>query len=96
MEYSGYFADDNADIRNCKFAFKCEKRWDDLEITSGNDKNIRFCQDCEQNVYRCRTDHQIKIAIMKNRCIAVRIESKVSREKINFVGVPAETFEQGY
>ncbi len=92
MEYSDYFSDDNADIRNCKFAFKCEKRWNDLKVVSGKDKDIRFCGDCEQNVYRCRTDDQLKTALKENRCIAVRIESKSSREYVDFVGVPADAF----
>jgi len=92
MEYSASFEEDNADIRNCKFAFKCKKRWNDLKTISGSDNDIRFCGDCEQKVYRCRTDNQLKTALKENRCIAVRIESKSSREYVDFVGVPADAF----
>ena len=96
MDYSDYSADDNADIRNCKFAFKCEKRWNDLKVISGGNKRIRFCDDCEKDVYRCRTDDQLKIAMKHNHCVAICFEDKSSHEKVEFVGEPAGDYDRTY
>lgn len=56
-------------IRNCKFAFKCTKKWEELVKTEN--KSIRFCGDCERDVHFCRTDAELTKAIKFNECIAI-------------------------
>ena len=56
-------------IRNCKFAYKCNKKWDDLEATG--DAKVRFCQECRQEVFRCLTDDELAQAIRLNHCVAI-------------------------
>ena len=96
MDDLDFIDDDNADLRNCKFAFKCEKRWNDLNVISGGDKDIRFCDDCEQSVYRCRTDDQLKYAIRENRCIAVRYRTEDNPEAVELLGLPADAFDDSF
>ena len=57
-------------LRNCKFKFKCYKSWDDLERT--DNPAISFCGDCKKNVYYCETPEELKFAIAKNLCVAIR------------------------
>ncbi len=61
-------------IRNCTFAFKCDKRWEDLKI--GADPDIRSCSACQRDVYFCRTADQLKVAIDLNRCVTIEIAEK--------------------
>ena len=72
-------------IRNCKFAFKCEERWAYLQTTE--DDNVRFCDSCQQQVFFCKTDDELLIAIKNNRCVS--IESLENLEI--FVGKPLAT-----
>lgn len=55
-------------IRNCVFAFKCEAKWDNLEILSCD--NIRFCNVCQREVYFCYDDYELISNIHSNRPIA--------------------------
>ena len=88
---------DSSDIRNCKFAFKCPKRWQELTSIDGDDPEIRFCSKCEQKVYRCTTDAEIALAIKENRCVAIRlVHYRDDAEEVHLVGLieepGAETF----
>ena len=58
-------------IRNCKFAYRCNQRWENLTITEDN--NIRFCHDCEKEVHRCLTDDELVRSVRLNRCIAITV-----------------------
>lgn len=59
----------DSQLRNCKLAFKCDARWDDLVLT-GRSK-VRFCNDCQQEVHRCETDEELLQAIRSNLCVAI-------------------------
>ena len=86
---------DSSDIRNCEFAFKCPKRWQELTSIDGGDLEIRFCSKCEQKVYRCTTDAEIALAIKANRCVAIRlVHSRDDVEEIHMVGLIEETGDQ--
>ena len=65
--------DDGTEIRNCKFAFKCPKFWS--ELTETHSLGVRFCDSCQQDVYRCVTDEDIASAIRHNRCVAILQDS---------------------
>jgi hypothetical protein len=68
-------------IRNCIFAFKCDKKWEELRATTTS--NIHFCDACQRAVYFCRTDSELHEAIVLNRCVAVEFEnSSGEREQL--------------
>ena len=81
---------DDSDIRNCRFAFKCPKKWAELAPIVGSDRDIRFCGQCEQKVYRCETDRDIALAVKANRCIAIKLDPRRHDDKTRFlVGMPS-------
>jgi hypothetical protein len=59
----------NSEIRNCRFAFKCNAKWDEL-VHTRNDE-IRFCGECQREVYYCYSDDDLAESIRLNRCIAI-------------------------
>lgn len=64
---------DNTTIRNCTFAFKCEAKWEDLELLDYDD--IRFCNACQNEVHFCHNDEDLVKNIHLNRCVAInRVE----------------------
>jgi hypothetical protein len=84
-------------IRNCRFAFRCDKQWHDLTETTFQE--VRFCSDCERDVFLCTTDAQLSEAVRLNRCIAlVEVnpdeDGSASRPR-DFVGLPAPTPYKG-
>ena len=60
---------ENIIIRNCTFAFKCEAKWDCLEMLEFD--NIRFCNICQKEVHFCDDDDELIQNIHLNRCIAI-------------------------
>jgi hypothetical protein len=56
-------------IRNCKFAFKCTAKWDDLEETE--EEEVRFCNTCQKEVFFCDSDDTLVTFVKLNRCIAI-------------------------
>ncbi len=59
----------NVTLRNCTFAYKCTKQWEKLEET--DQKSIRFCYDCQNEVYYCEDDQELLKSIKLNRCVAL-------------------------
>ena len=55
-------------LRNCVLAYKCLNDWNAL--TETDDQNIRFCNECEKEVYFCHDDEDLAKGIRLNRCIA--------------------------
>lgn len=62
-------------LRNCKFAFKCDKRWDDLTRTSF--PQVRFCNECSRDVFLCATDAELAESVRLNRCVAIEVAQQV-------------------
>jgi hypothetical protein len=56
-------------IRNCRFAFKCEQKWDDLNET--RDDEIRFCKECQREVFLSLDEESLVENIRLNRCVAI-------------------------
>jgi hypothetical protein len=60
-------------INNCEevytFEYKCPLEWKNLKKTE--DSKVRFCDECNKNVYRCKTDEEIDKHRQLNHCIAV-------------------------
>tara|TARA_Y100000996_G_C22067554_1_gene455963 strand:+ start:157 stop:420 length:264 start_codon:yes stop_codon:yes gene_type:complete len=58
-------------IENCEYTFeyKCPLEWKNLRKTK--DSKVRFCGECDKNVYRCKTDEDIDKHIELNHCVAI-------------------------
>ena len=72
-------------LRNieCTFEFKCDKQWDDLETQVAS--NIKFCKQCQKDVYLCKTQEELDLARSLGRCISIeRVEIRMFTN-----GVPA-------
>jgi len=59
---------ENISIRNCTFAFKCQAKWEQLEILEWD--SIRFCNVCQKEVYFCYDSYELIDSIHLNRCVA--------------------------
>ena len=57
-----------ARIRNCVWGYKCEKSWDGLIAT--DNKDIRFCDACDKEVYLCISRQELADSVLLNRCVA--------------------------
>lgn len=71
-------------IRNCKIKYRCPMKWTSLEETS--DSDVRYCPECKKTVHYCQTDEKLRIAILEDYCVAIRVpgETKETRETPNF------------
>ena len=72
-------------IRNieCTFEFKCDQQWDELENRVAS--NIKFCNQCQKDVYLCKTQEELVHARSLGRCISIeRVEVSMFT-----TGVPA-------
>ncbi len=59
---------ENINLRNCRFGYQCTQDYDKLKET--NDKDIKFCRQCAQNVYMVHSDKELIKVINENKCIA--------------------------
>ena len=59
------------DIRNCSFGFKCNQKWDSL--LKRKEKNIKYCHECEKEVYLIETNEELSHAIKFNQCVAIKV-----------------------
>ena len=60
-------------IENCRsaFQFKCPKQWEKLQPT--DDRAVRFCEECRQQVHYCDTITEARNHASNSDCIAVDI-----------------------
>lgn len=52
----------------CRLAFECTKKWADLSLT--RDKNIKFCHECNSEVYWVSNPLEIAAYSKESKCIA--------------------------
>lgn len=66
-------------VRNCDeiFTFKCPLDWSDLEET--DQQKIKFCNQCENNVFLCETDEETIEHAKQGHCIA-RVTFNIKKE----------------
>lgn len=65
-------------LRNieCTFEFKCDKQWDELETQIAS--NIKLCNQCQKNVYLCKTQEELDYARSLGLCISIeRVEIRM-------------------
>jgi uncharacterized protein (TIGR02996 family) len=65
-------------IEKCSFAFECPKRWENLQAVA-DVPNLRFCSECQQNVYHCHTIEEARDHAWQGHCVAVA--AALSRKK---------------
>jgi hypothetical protein len=65
----------NSVLRNCKFKFKCEQVWEELEETEF--PKIRNCSKCNESVHFIDSDKRLLEAIQDNLCVAVKKSDKI-------------------
>ena len=65
---NGIFSVSDTKIDNCKFSFKCPKKWSAL--TDVGIDNQRYCGSCKEVVHWCDTQEEIDKAASENRCVA--------------------------
>jgi hypothetical protein len=59
------------DIRNCVFGFKCHQTWEAL--LKRKEKNIKYCLECEKEVYLIENNSELMHAIKFNHCVAIKL-----------------------
>ncbi|MGI9558516.1 MAG: hypothetical protein ACR2NQ_02455 [Thermodesulfobacteriota bacterium] len=62
-------------IENCEFSFKCPLKWE--RLTETKDDKIRFCGECERNVYFCKDDEELAKHVERGDCVAVIQEKEM-------------------
>jgi predicted RNase H-like nuclease len=73
---------DPVKIEQCEFSFRCPKTWDLLYET--NIDCIRFCDECNRNVYLSRTVADANSHTAQGHCVAIPIElTPYSRDQID-------------
>lgn len=61
------------EVRACDFSFKCPKKWDSLRETNRSD--VRYCEECNEHVFFCKTSADLISSVNKGRCVAVDVVS---------------------
>lgn len=72
-------------LRNCSFAFKCDKSWTLLEKTK--DASIRFCTQCQKEIHYCDNDEELVQSIALNRCVAIQVKNHLRNDDVVVVGM---------
>jgi hypothetical protein len=74
-----------AKIRNCTFAFRCKENFYEMMATR-DDGTSRFCVNCMQEVFLCKTNEELSDHIRSNHCIAIL--QKVRGRETMLLGLP--------
>jgi hypothetical protein len=53
----------------CKFEFECSKKWAELQAT--DNKNIKFCSDCNHEVYLANSQYEFNQYASDGKCVAI-------------------------
>ena len=56
------------------FEFLCDRRWEDMQATE--DRTVRFCHTCQQNVHYCDTIMQAREHARQWHCVAIDLGIK--------------------
>jgi hypothetical protein len=62
--------EDDLDITDIKFTFRCQKQWEDLQITENHD--MRFCNECNYHVHSIVNRLDLKKLDLGEKCFAVK------------------------
>ena len=64
------YDDSDIKIRNCIYGLKCDQSWEEMTLTKK--ENVRFCENCEKEVFLVKKKGQLFEAIQLNRCVAIK------------------------
>lgn len=66
-----YYSAHGARVKDCppRFQFQCPQRWFNLSTTE--DRNVRFCGECRRNVYLCRDADEWRLHAGQGHCVAI-------------------------
>jgi len=70
----------SAFIQNCSFILDCPAHWN----SSGppDDEGVRYWDACRYKVSICNTQHELRIRIEQNDCVAVQLHDHDFRQTI--------------
>jgi hypothetical protein len=63
--------DENNQILECDFAFKCPQQWENLRSLGHADR--RFCDSCDRDVFFVRTRQELAVYQKLDHCIAANV-----------------------
>jgi hypothetical protein len=63
--------DENNQILECDFAFKCPQQWENLTPLDHPDQ--RFCESCDRKVFFVHTRQQLAVYQKQGHCIAADV-----------------------
>ena len=77
-------------IKNCPFAFKCNKNWDGMPHAdlSNSGGEIRYCSACERKVYQCLSMTEFVEHSRLNHC--VMLDKGILPDFPQLLGKPAD------
>jgi hypothetical protein len=84
----------NTFIRNCAWGYSCDKKWTDMVNT--DTEGVKFCGDCQREVYSTEDLTELAKNISLNRCIHFSndlIEPRSGNSRIS-TGMPMPTSEK--
>jgi hypothetical protein len=84
---------ENTFIRNCAWGYRCDKKWESLDITDNDD--VRFCNGCQREVHNTHSSDELVKNISLNRCVnfsslMLDMESGIEEESEQLLGYPAD------
>ncbi|MCR9105765.1 MAG: hypothetical protein NXI15_10770 [Gammaproteobacteria bacterium] len=53
--------------RNCPWGYSCKKTWESLQST--REEGVRFCGDCQKEVFWVGSQEELAAKVMLNRCV---------------------------
>ena len=73
-------------IENCEYSveYECPIEWKKLDKTDSS--TVRFCNECNKNVYRCKTADEMDEHINLNHCIAI---NEVREQVMGMIDMPS-------
>ena len=81
-------------IRNCVLGFKCDIDWDAMRLVStttnlnDEESEIRFCSQCQKEVYESNSDEELLENIKLNRCVSFLKEDDIEIRLTGFTPPP--------
>lgn len=74
-------------IENCRlwFKFRCPQAWSQLARTG--QLEVRFCEVCRKNVYRCDSEEEVESHRKAGHCIVIEIDpEKEAADGLEYIG----------
>ena len=84
-------------IRNCVFGFRCAQKWDEMKETSRD--GVRFCKECEKDVYLISSEDKLLEAITLNQCVAIEVSKdleSLTKQKSEMILGMLRSYEERY